>query len=299
LIEHWDGKRWTIVPSPTPPVSSWLVGIAASATDDVWAVGYNIPDSVRLEPPIEHWDGSQWTIVPSPNPSGYSRLTAVATLAPDDAWAVGERGPGAVFMHWDGDAWTLVPGPDDAGNRFAITALSTNDIWAAGESRFGDTHMFTHWDGTSWTTVPNLPLGLVDATVDMFGISAVASDDIWSVGDARVSQCDDTCMNFEFAELQHWDGSGWQRVAGPSTSSGYSGLRNVSAQSAQRIWVVGHSGPDTLVSLWDGTRWIQIPSLSGGSFASLAPTPEGDVWAVGAFSAGSQRRTLTTRYFCR
>lgn len=44
LTEHWDGARWTIVPSPSPggplhgAVSS-LDAIAAVSTDDVWSVG--------------------------------------------------------------------------------------------------------------------------------------------------------------------------------------------------------------------------------------------------------------------
>ena len=301
LIEHWDGVRWTIVSAPSPPVSSELRGVSAVATDDVWTVGSNIPQTgfVPPQPLIEHWDGSQWTIVPSPNANGHSFLNAVAALAADDVWAVGESGPAAVFMHWDGTEWTVVPSPDDAGKRFAIAALASDNIWASGASRFDDMHVFTHWDGTSWTTVPNPPLG--DGAVDFFGISAAAPDDIWSVGDARFSQCDDTCMDFEFAEVEHWDGSGWQRVVGPPTISGYSGLQNVTAQAAQRIWVTGHSD-GTIVALWDGTRWINAPSIDGGNgggFFSLAPTPSGDVWAVGTISAGSQRRTLTARYFCR
>jgi hypothetical protein len=251
---------------------------------------------------IEHWDGAQWTVVPSPNPNGWSWLNAVAAVASDDVWAVGESRSEAVFMHWDGNEWTIVPSPDDAGKRFAIAAVASDDVWSSGESRlFGDnTHIFAHWDGTTWTTVANPPLG--DAVVDLFGISAVATNDIWSVGHAQLSQCDDTCINFEFAEVQHWDGTGWQYVAGPLTSYGYSGFQNVAAQSAQRIWVTGHDAYGTIVSLWDGTSWINAPSVNGGAgagFASLTPTPSGDLWAVGAIFAGSQRLTLTARYSCR
>jgi hypothetical protein len=86
------------------------------------------------------------------------------------------------------------------------------------------------------------------------------------------------------------------------TSYGYSSLQSVAAQSAQRIWVTGDSGYGTIVALWDGTQWINAPSVNAGAgagFASLAPTPNGDVWGVGTIFAGSQRRTLTARYFCR
>src|SRR5205823_4097488 len=40
LTEHWDGTQWSVVPSPN--VSTYnhsLSGVAAIATNDVWAVG--------------------------------------------------------------------------------------------------------------------------------------------------------------------------------------------------------------------------------------------------------------------
>jgi hypothetical protein len=58
LTEHWDGSRWTIVPAPP---AFTINGAAAAASEDVWAVGWNISHSV-----IEHWDGSAWSRVPSP-----------------------------------------------------------------------------------------------------------------------------------------------------------------------------------------------------------------------------------------
>jgi len=102
--------------------------------------------------------------------------------------------------------------------------------------------------------------------------------------------------------VEHWDGTGWQQVSGPLTSYGYSGLQAVTVQSAQHIWVTGHSGTDTIVALWDGAQWINAPSINAGAgagFASLAPAPSGDVWAVGTILAGAERRTLTVRYLCR
>jgi len=102
--------------------------------------------------------------------------------------------------------------------------------------------------------------------------------------------------------VEHWDGTAWQTVAGPFTTYGYSGFQSVAAQSAQRIWVTGHDVYNTIVALWDGAQWIDAPSINAGAgvgYVSLAPTPNGDVWAVGTIFAGSQRRTLTARYFCR
>jgi hypothetical protein len=64
LTEHWDGTAWTIVPSPNPPSLSlnFLLGVAGTASNDVWAVGTTDFNATL----IEHWDGTAWTQVPSP-----------------------------------------------------------------------------------------------------------------------------------------------------------------------------------------------------------------------------------------
>ena len=204
LIEHWDGVQWTIVAAPTPPVFSQLFGVSAVGTDDVWAVGANIPQSgfVPPQPLIEHWDGSQWTVVASPNPNGWSWLNAVAAVAADDVCTVGQSRSEAVFMHWDGNEWTVAPSPDGAGIRYAITAVASDDIWSSGSGRFDNTGIFTHWDGASWTTVsPG------DGDGELFAISAAAATDIWSVGHSQFTQCDDTCFTLEFPVVEHWDGT--------------------------------------------------------------------------------------------
>ncbi len=74
LIEHWDGTRWSIVPSPSPGGSSQdndLWGVAAVAAGDVWAVGgvgaFLNPDF--SSPLAMHWDGSSWTQVTVPAPA--------------------------------------------------------------------------------------------------------------------------------------------------------------------------------------------------------------------------------------
>lgn len=66
LIVHWNGAHWTVVPSPDPGGSSVdndLWGVAAVASDDVWAVGGvgAFLDPQFSSPLALHWDGSHWT----------------------------------------------------------------------------------------------------------------------------------------------------------------------------------------------------------------------------------------------
>ena len=58
LAEHWNGRAWKFFPAPTSFVMN---DAAAVASDDVWAVGWNLNASI-----IEHWDGRRWSVVPSP-----------------------------------------------------------------------------------------------------------------------------------------------------------------------------------------------------------------------------------------
>lgn len=63
LILHWDGQRWTKVPSPNPGrTNNGLFGVSANGHSDAWAVGTlssNLEDTyVHL---YLHWDGTSWT----------------------------------------------------------------------------------------------------------------------------------------------------------------------------------------------------------------------------------------------
>src|SRR3954454_23616981 len=71
------GLAWRMVPSPNVVQ---LRGVAALATNDVWAVG-GYPTTL-----IVHWDGTTWSVVSSPPTGG--ELNAVAAVAANDIWAV-------------------------------------------------------------------------------------------------------------------------------------------------------------------------------------------------------------------
>ena len=71
LAEHWNGTQWSVISSPNPTLGirgSYLRGVKALASNDVWTVGYIVLPGL-MQTLIEHWDGTQWTIVSSPNGS--------------------------------------------------------------------------------------------------------------------------------------------------------------------------------------------------------------------------------------
>src|SRR5438094_6183036 len=78
LIEHWNGSRWSVVPSPNPSAFvNKLNAVAAVSSNDVWAVG-TAPTATSTVL-ILHWNGLAWCGVP--NPSNGIPLTNLAALA--------------------------------------------------------------------------------------------------------------------------------------------------------------------------------------------------------------------------
>ena len=60
LILHWDGSRWSQVPSPNVSGgANQLFGITAISANDIWAVG-----TAGGAPLAMRWNGSDWSVVP-------------------------------------------------------------------------------------------------------------------------------------------------------------------------------------------------------------------------------------------
>jgi hypothetical protein len=58
-IFHWNGARWSVVPSPNPPsyyLNSFM-GVVAISAGDAWAVGTTDYSSTL----IAHWNGKAWS----------------------------------------------------------------------------------------------------------------------------------------------------------------------------------------------------------------------------------------------
>lgn len=93
LIEHWDGSKWTAVPSPSPGASySSLLDVAAPSASLAWAVGSQATQTGVFKTLIEQWDGGQWRTVRSPNVGTQGNaLSGLSADSTSDAWAVGEH----------------------------------------------------------------------------------------------------------------------------------------------------------------------------------------------------------------
>lgn len=140
LTEHWNGTSWSMFPTPNPgsPNTNYLYGVAAVATNDVWAVGEYASGADQTL--VVHWNGSAWSVVQSPNvPGSYSFLRGVSVVSARDIWAVGyswssTSGYRTLVEHWNGSTWSIVtsPNPGPATNQLNGVATSPNSVWAVG-----------------------------------------------------------------------------------------------------------------------------------------------------------------------
>ena len=217
LIEHWNGRHWTIQGFPVPANGGQFKGVAATSPSNAWAVGYTGPSGLpgRAQTLIMHWNGKSWTRVPSPNVGTADNLNAVTVVSSDNAWAVGNYSAAdgttkTLTMHWDGRRWTLVPGntPGGDGQLMGVAASWTHNIWAVGitnPTRCGGGSetpncqtLVEHWNSMRWKVLPspNPPAGYLNL---LWAVSAVSRSDIWAVG----------TTDYASTLIVHWNGSSW------------------------------------------------------------------------------------------
>jgi hypothetical protein len=83
LIEHWNGKAWSIEPIANPEDrSSELVAIKAISANNIWAAGSFKNVNTGLDNTyMQHWDGKQWEMVIWPVVYGQLEENASVMLA--------------------------------------------------------------------------------------------------------------------------------------------------------------------------------------------------------------------------
>jgi len=202
LILHWNGQSWARVASPAPAAGDYLTGVAATSSDDAWAIGTGAKANTGF---IEHWDGKAWKLM-SQGPPG-ATLTGIAVLNAGDAWAVGSVQPGkALIMRWNGQSWSQVPVPAVPGGADldSVAVAAPDEALAVGSTSAGRP-VSMRWNGQAWLQVPvsisavsTMPAantaGLVSA--------AAAGGSVWAAGTRGFGGG---------GVVLRWDGTSWQQ----------------------------------------------------------------------------------------
>jgi hypothetical protein len=228
LIEHWNGTKWSIVPSPNPAAapgdSDVLTSISGTGPNDLWAAGFDnnsLADTISLL--FEHWNGTTWTAATSPTPLRSAQFAnGITAISPDNVWAVGfdeTLNSKNLAAHWNGTAWSIVPTPDitHAGNvQDLLTGVSSDaagDVWASGyahnvnnQNSFSEPYVL-HWTGTTWVLTKVPTLGTEGSRLN--GIQVLSPTDAWAAGQTQTS-------NGEiFSLTEQFNGKTWSVVPSP------------------------------------------------------------------------------------
>ncbi len=242
LIEHYNGKAWTLVRS-SHKTASELAGVAAVSPRDAWAVGQFLPPGGRYHAFVEQWNGSAWREVPIPHPGGprgYETLDAVSALSPRNVWAVGDYQRGRLYhtliLHWNGSRWRRVPSPTLAPRHESlvkgVVVLGRNNAWAVGSypGKHADRPLTEHWDGHGWHVVTAPSTSSFNLLV---AVSAASPTDVWAAGLDLGGIPAKTLV-------EHWDGHSWTVSVTPPPLE-FDTLSGIAAVSNTDVWAVGDS----------------------------------------------------------
>ncbi len=214
LVEHWNGKAWTMEKSPDPSTSfDQLLGVAAVSASDVWAVGSYSKGPTNDQTLVERWNGKAWKVQKSPDPStSDNELQGVAAVSGSDAWAAGAyyttpTTTRTLVEHWNGKAWKVQKSADpstSANSLQGVAAASGKDAWAVGDYSNGTTAgtLVERWNGKTWKVQksPN-PSGSASMP-DLDSVAAASASDAWAVGYYFKGPVVRTL-------IEHWNGKAW------------------------------------------------------------------------------------------
>ncbi len=150
LVEHYNGRSWSVVASPGPGDDSLLNAVSCTSARSCWAVG--IANDFGAAPPIdslvEHWNGTSWS--PTKTPNVHYGLTDVSCRWAASCFAIGSK-----LLRLSNGSWRLSP-MNDISYSF-IDCSTSSSCWAT-TSYGGQTQ---HWNGATWTTAvgPTPPSG--------------------------------------------------------------------------------------------------------------------------------------------
>jgi hypothetical protein len=275
LAEAWNGRSWTVEPTPGPAGAdrSVLLGVScASAASCVAVGGYSVPGGAgqRL---AERWTGTRWILLPNPRlDSSGSVLDAVSCRSATACTAVGGNeyngAADPLAQRWNGHAWSIQPAPDPAkaivATLYGVSCASADACTAVGDYVNGNGvgSMFAPalaeaWNGTHWAIQPT-PDPATNDIASLQSVSCTAPSRCTAVGYYVPSSAtgSDTLA-------EAWNGTGWAIQATPDPG-GHDSLAGVSCRRPMACTAAGSY------------------LLASGTPAALAETGTGAAWAVAA-----------------
>ena len=192
LVEHWDGKTWSVVPAANPgSTGNSFYGVLAKGPGKAWAVGQQNGSDGPDQPLIEAWDGKQWTVVPSPRHGTKSGALFSIARSNDGLVAVGQTEDAVAASQplvetYDGKNWsdaTIPHVPSGFTSLWSVTNAGA-ETWAVGTyndpTSTNDQTLAIQGQHGNWQIV-NGPNPSTTDENRLGGVTA-AGNTIWAVG---------------------------------------------------------------------------------------------------------------------
>jgi hypothetical protein len=236
-----------------------LTGIWGSTTDDVWAVGWTVPNRGVL---LHKGRMGGWQDWGAARGAVYGALYGIWGSASDDIWAVGTDG---TILRWNGSTWSPFrpAGLDLSAQTFqAVTGTARDDVWIL--SARGD---LLHVMAGGRAALRQAPSGM-DPALTFTGIWAGPGTVLWITAHDPVrrqgrvlrvrSQPMELLEEFPLKE-------------GPIRLNGVWGTPDGST-----VWVVGNR-----LHHWDGRTLCPVLLPTSGDLYAVWASPAGEVWVAG------------------
>ena len=240
LSESWNGTRWAIEQTPTPPGASAesgaeLYAISCRSTKFCMAVGDYFDRNANDFLLAERWDGRRWSVERTPDASGADSPSGGVSCASTESCMLVE---GARTEHWDGTKWAIVPTPNDT-QLAGVSCTSLTHCVAVGELSASPSSPSPSpvevWNGHSWKVQPTPTLA--GATASLSSISCLSQMACTAVGTA-VPSAGSSVRQYTLAE--HWNGRRWTVLPIPNSSA--RNLSSVTCTSTLDCVAVGSGG---------------------------------------------------------
>jgi hypothetical protein len=270
-VYRWTGKAWTRVPvtgKVTPYVESPLAFDGDSPSDFWLFSSYRRTEALR-------WTGTTWQVFALPSwvlPAKASGADA-AVFGRDDVW-VFNLGAGAYAAHYNGHGWAKVRLPATLSE---VSAVAADDIWAlAGK-------VALRWNGHAWTQI-KIQAAAGNPPESFQHLSATGPKSAWVWRTLLLPGVGTV------AEVLHWNGTTWQRVAGTPADIIYSAVPD----GAGGLWATGIDiNPGGFADFYHltGGHWTQADNPAG----VWNHAPENLTWIPGTRSLWGVAQGVTAK----
>jgi hypothetical protein len=271
LVERWNGKVWSIVPSANPTGGGVLKAVSCTSATFCMAVGVHGASKTSYSSAVvERWNGKTWSIVASPS-AVHRELSSVSCTSATFCFAVGDA-----VERWDGTKWSTV-----TGVRVGPTSVSCASSTACfGVNGLADA---ARWNGKTWLAVPAPQSQPGSPGFGLNGVSCPSSTTCFAVGSDGVG-----ADSFDTL-VERWNGKRLSHVPSPGGDY-FNAVSCASPTSCAAVGIFdtpGDFGPrqNPMDEQWNGTTWSEVtgpaPAGTYGPLNGVSCTSPTSCFAVG------------------